>query len=470
MSPSDKRRSVHQAAATPSSSSALRSSNGSRASAIIAAPPRAQLHSVSSSSPTRAAHEGESNAHEPNSNPHLTNSASSKESTSRSSAAKGGSAKDKDSSQLIIREKDEKIATLKRELAGMASEFERTLDKLSHSESETASFWQAKHAALNQQFTRVDTELQLLNAELEIRMAEREEMRESLEGMRKDLGDREEEARSLKVHLAKMKQWISTSTRITEDQTSDQQFAEIMMKLMNGLQNWVISHFKKARLVIHSAGEEVAKELARLVPTFEQVASQSKVALLQTIVARIMVEVVFEPYFAGLPDDQSETLRQHEHDLSQMLPAEAINQWRASTLALVRKHSANTIREHTACLIDGGVARLNQVFDAITDTETTTTRDQAARAFLGNALELAQALAVQKAQFKVDMHAILPHHQIPYDFATMEDVGGEDDEDLIGREVLCVIFPALVKTGDVAGEHLHFKNVICKAKVVCAAE
>lgn len=156
--------------------------------------------------------------------------------------------------------------------------------------------------------------------------------------------------------------------------------------------------------------------------------------------------------------------------VSATVPAEAINQWRASTLALVRKHSADMIRDRTADLIDGGVARLNQVLDAITDMEATDTRDQAARALLGNAVELAQALALQKAQFKIDMPIVLPHQQVHYDFANMEDVGGEDDEDLIEREVLCVLFPALLKTGDAAGEHLHYKNVICKSKVVCAAD
>jgi len=69
---------------------------------------------------------------------------------------------------------------------------------------------------------------------------------------------------------------------------------------------------------ISSAGDEVVGELARLVPEFAQVACQSKLALLQSIVSRIMVELVFEPYFPGLPEDQNKKLQAHEHDLSQL--------------------------------------------------------------------------------------------------------------------------------------------------------
>lgn len=263
--------------------------------------------------------------------------------SSKDSRVSSKSTKEKDGQ--LLREKDEKIATLKRDLAEMATEFERTLDRLSHSESETASYWQAKHSALAQQHTRAETELSLLQAELDIRMAEREEMRETLDVMRVALGAREKEVQSLTGHLAKMKQWISASTRM-DDQTSDQEFAELMMKLMNGLQNWVISHFKKARLGrkmlspqyqditrgktsslmitlschadISSAGDDVVGELARLVPEFAQVACQSKLALLQSIVSRTMVELVFEPYFPGLPEDQNKRLQAHEHDLSQL--------------------------------------------------------------------------------------------------------------------------------------------------------
>jgi hypothetical protein len=50
----------------------------------------------------------------------------------------------------------------------------------------------------------------------------------------------------------------------------------------------------------------------------------------------------------------------------------------------------------------------------------------------------------------------------------MEDVGGEDEEALVDREISCVVFPGLIKKGDESGSHLNvYRNVIAKARVFC---
>lgn len=142
-----------------------------------------------------------------------------------------------------------RIAHLERELTIMESEFTRELDKLSASESETASFWQAKHSALNQQFLRADTELRLLRAEVDVREAERDELRARWDAARRELRERDDEIRALKDQVRGLKEWVSTSTRADGTaQTSDEVFGEGMAKLGNGLQNWVIVNFRKAKL------------------------------------------------------------------------------------------------------------------------------------------------------------------------------------------------------------------------------
>lgn len=52
----------------------------------------------------------------------------------------------------------------------------------------------------------------------------------------------------------------------------------------------------------------------------------------------------------------------------------------------------------------------------------------------------------------------------------MDDIGGEDEDMLEGREVACVVFPGLIKRGDESGGQLQFRNVITKARVFCAPE
>lgn len=146
-----------------------------------------------------------------------------------------------------LREKDERIAYLEKEMTIAEREFQRQLDKLSANESETATFWQAKHSALNQQFLRTDTELRLLRAEVDVREGEREELRQGYGVLRRELRERDEEIRRLRGQVRGLKEWVSTSTR-TDDQTSDEVFGDGMTRLGNGLQNWVIVNFRKAKL------------------------------------------------------------------------------------------------------------------------------------------------------------------------------------------------------------------------------
>lgn len=69
------------------------------------------------------------------------------------------------------------------------------------------------------------------------------------------------------------------------------------------------------------------------------------------------------------------------------------------------------------------------------------------------------------------MPPIMPHQRVLFDHATMEDVGGEEEEALVEREISCIVFPGLIKQGDESGGHLNvYRNVITKARVSCASE
>lgn len=141
-----------------------------------------------------------------------------------------------------------RIAQLECELSIMESEFTRELDKLSKAESETATFWQGKHSRLQQQLAQAGTENQLLRAEVELREAESAELRAGWEEMQRAAVARDEEARSLREQVRGLKEWVSTSTRTGGQVASDEVFGDGMARLGNGLQNWVIVHFRRAKL------------------------------------------------------------------------------------------------------------------------------------------------------------------------------------------------------------------------------
>lgn len=139
------------------------------------------------------------------------------------------------------------------------------------------------------------------------------------------------------------------------------------------------------------------------------------------------------------------------------------------------------LSDSTSTFTNQVLSRINRLLDSITtsssnaatsSTSTSETRDSGLRVLINNSIELARLLAVQKAVLKVFFPSILPHQRIPFETDTMEDIGGEDEDSLLagGRDICCVAFPGVIKHGDESGGHLQFRNVITKARVLCAPE
>jgi hypothetical protein len=142
----------------------------------------------------------------------------------------------------------------------------------------------------------------------------------------------------LQAQVRGLKEWVSVSTRADgQAQTSDEVFGEGMARLGNGLQNWVLVNFRRARVGkshllllplvarterlrsktdLSGAHEDAISELARLVPMYEELASASRIHLLQSVVSRLLVDLVFDAYFVGLPADVAAQMEKVEAFLS----------------------------------------------------------------------------------------------------------------------------------------------------------
>ncbi|KFA61630.1 hypothetical protein S40285_06205 [Stachybotrys chlorohalonatus IBT 40285] len=498
--------SVHAAAAAAATSGAGNSSSSSSSSApaatsMPAVPPRAAMANAAPSSPEEPLDGGGSggvalttdrkdkdkdkekdhgigadnhNHHHAGRGSRSTKDASSASASSSSTSSSAAAAAALSS---ILREKDARIASLEAELtkmeaelSTMEAEFTRELDRASQNESETATFWQNKHSALNQQFLRTDTELRLLRDELAVREAEREDLRRGWEMLRREAKERDEEVRALRGQVRGLKEFVSTSTR-TDGQTSDEVFGDGMARLGNGLQNWVIVNFRKAKLDLSTVDEATLAELNELVPMYEELVHTAKVHLLQSLVSRILVETVFSAYYPGLSEEQTKQFRQMEELLSSFVtPEESINQWRSSTLALLRKESPESLQSGTSAFAEAVVARVNRLLGALTDAVGSDARDAALRVLVNSSVELARLLVVQRAVLRVHMPEILPHQRVPFEPDTMDDIGGEDEDALVHRAIRCVVFPGVIKRGDENGGHMQYRNVIAKARVLCSLE
>lgn len=173
----------------------------------------------------------------------------------------------------------------------------------------------------------------------------------------------------------------------------------------------------------------------------------------------------------------SQNLRTHMPGLGSV---ESVNHWRSVTLSILRRDAAEHMQVQTAATAEQVGNRINKILDAITtDTAaksnssgntTVEARDQALRQLINNAIELSRLLVVQKAVFEVWMPEIVHHQQAMFDHTTMEDIGGEDEESLVQREICCVTLPGIIKRGDENGAQLQFRNVISKARVLCSLE
>ncbi|KAH6688561.1 AKAP7 2'5' RNA ligase-like domain-containing protein [Plectosphaerella plurivora] len=362
----------------------------------------------------------------------------------------------------LLRDKDQRIADLERELGYSTTEFARLLDSLSQKESDSAGYWQAKHEHAEQR-------VHILETEAEHRDEQNAELASVADALADRLSEREREAVELRAQVRGLKEFVSTSTRSDgQTATSDEVFGDGMARLGNALQNWVIVNFRKAKFDIQKADDATRQELERLVPMYQDLA---KVHLLQTLVSRILVDMVFNAYFVGLSPEQTQLFGQMEATLSSLGSDESVNQWRSTTLTLLRREVEPNWQAETEEVVAAVTNRINRTLGAVTDAQGSEARDNALRVQVLAAIDLARLLRVQRAVFAVYMPEVLPHQQTFFDPATMEDVGGEEDEDALAhREICCVTFPGIVKHGDESGGSLHYRNVIAKARVLCSPE
>lgn len=147
-----------------------------------------------------------------------------------------------------------------------------------------------------------------------------------------------------------------------------------------------------------------------------------------------------------------------------------MNQWRSATLSIIQKDVSEKLQAETAALVEAVVNQVNTVLDSIGDPKHTENRDQSLRSLINSSIELARLIRVQKAEFGIMMPIIQEHQKAMFHPDTMEDIGGEDEDTLNHREIQCVTFPGILKTGDENGERTHLQNVVARIKVLCAPD
>ncbi|CAG8957514.1 hypothetical protein HYFRA_00010380, partial [Hymenoscyphus fraxineus] len=354
-----------------------------------------------------------------------------------------------------------------------------------------------------------------INMRVEGLVVDRDAFREAYEDAMEEVREKEELVSMLRGQVRGLKSWVSKGGRGGEEQVSDESVGEGWGRLSNGLQNWVIVNFRRVkvgtfywsfmsvelssifiqparqiRVWVKVGTSSVAvqlrtykqlidnvdinkptlaekEELLRLLPNYETLASTSKIHFIQSLVSRLLVDNIFTSYFVGISPDRAEELKKMEHFLRDYGPEESINQWRSTTLSLLRKSTPALLAPQTNALIATITTKLNDLLSSVSNSQPSESRDSSLRTLLISAIELSRLLRSQKAVFSVNMPVLEEHQRTMFESGEMEDVGGEDEEELIQREIRCVVFPGIVKWGDECGERGWLRNVVVKVKVLC---
>ncbi|KAK6359501.1 hypothetical protein TWF696_000656 [Orbilia brochopaga] len=298
--------------------------------------------------------------------------------------------------------------------------------------------------------------------------------RHSLE---KIIAEKEELVQDLEEQIQRLKHDISMSTR-TEAQKTDDLFNQEIGDLWRNLQQWVFLNFK-GKINFDSLPESTKATVSSVTNGNPQLILSKKYLVISAVISKSLHENIFEAYMYGMSKETNEGLAALEQYLASLSNAPsydaAINRWRAQTLTMIRKHAMPTL---------GTAPLASAVNPSSTETFLTTSLEdlllhlttalaplglstaaeprEKLRAILETAASIAVDLRVQRAKFVVNPVNLLGEE---FDPETMEDLDGHEDEDCDGRQVACVAWPAVWKSGDENGENTHLKNLIYKAQV-----
>ena len=109
---------------------------------------------------------------------------------------------------------------------------------------------------------------------------------------------------------------------------------------------------------------------------------------------------------------------------------------------------------YAARLLEEIYDRINHILTNLTGDASTNARDKGLRSILDQAVDLSKLFRVQYARFKVYSPPISMDHPLLFDSETMENVTGEDDQEVGGKQVMCVNFPCVLKSGDESGDNV----------------
>lgn len=189
-------------------------------------------------------------------------------------------------------------------------------------------------------------------------------------------------------------------------------------------------------------------------------------------------EFVFTRYLFGMDREQRQKLKSLEKQLSEVGPAAAVHQWRATTLTLLSKREAfvQQREQDTLAVVNAILETLTEILPPPSHLEEQI-QEQLVRVMQA-AVDLSIEMRTQRAEYMM-LPPLQPEYdangdlasKVSFNAALMNERSGDtvSNEELeeAGAVVRIVLFPLVVKKGDDSGEGDE-EIVVCPAQVLVA--
>jgi hypothetical protein len=189
-------------------------------------------------------------------------------------------------------------------------------------------------------------------------------------------------------------------------------------------------------------------------------------------------EFIFTRYLFGMDREQRQKLKSLEKLLSEVGPATAVHQWRATTLTLLSKRDAFTEQreQDTQAVVHAIIETLSEILPPPSQLEEQI--EQQLTRVIKAAVDLSIEMRTQRAEYMM-LPPLQPEYdangdlasKVSFNAALMNERSGDtiSNEDLENNKavVRIVLFPLVVKKGDDRGEGDE-EIVVCPAQVLVA--
>ncbi|KAI5203294.1 hypothetical protein E4T38_05202 [Aureobasidium subglaciale] len=388
-----------------------------------------------------------------------------------------------------LEEGTELQASLHMQTSGLQTKVDRLADKLARRDKIQKAEYERRIVTVANERDMLASRLRMAEAGIEraqVAEAHTRSVNEKLRVAEKNAQIATSQVMVLQKQLLELKTNIAARPG-TQTDVSDQEILDMMNKFNHLVQNW----FEKITAL------QDAKSLRKLYTTFD---TSIKIFAFQATVMYLLMPI-FDARFFGLPEELQglESAAQAMIcmfliDLIYARPADnyiatcpTFNDWRKTTHNYLKQGNDDLEKRYQDSQAKAQahlVEHVCKIMSALTGLTVVEEQGRTLSSVVKHAVSLSQVLGCQRATYRCFLPEADAEDDIEFDYTTMEDLMNEQEEDGLAKDIRCVVFPALQKTGGETGDNvrhpysvkparltnpgqMNVMNVLMKAKVLC---